>query len=124
MTKKVETNLEHYVIGYDFLNTIQDPIENLERFTVAFRKGAYESFCESEMKFNDWLLSPYEQPKRYQMTQFEYDMIKSAIETYYGSWTIKQLSHLRYMKESLGYFKNVPTDIGIGDVLENAKVIE
>lgn len=122
-TEKVETNLEHYYYAYDYLSTTQNLDDVYERITVEFKKGAYDSYTKSNVGIIDWLLAPYEPSKRYQMSQFEYDLIKTYRENHYSSWAIEDLVMLRYM-ESLGYFKNIPKDTRIRDILENAEVVE
>lgn len=66
-----------------------------------------------------WLLSPYEEPT-YKLTQFEYDLLDTAG---YGTTTIADYILIEEMHDK-GYFKNIPTDVPIKDILENAEVID
>lgn len=126
--EKVETNLEHYFkrksdmsdesyAGY--LTTTQLTMFCSDTSAmVRFRKSYADNLIE-------WLLSPYDphDSPKYQMSQFEYDLLKSYWENHCGSRKTEEFVTLRHMR-SLGYLKNVPTDVRIRDALENAEVIE
>lgn len=67
--EKVETNLEHYwkCLSIGFLS---------------HNNEAYERYRKQSMALFDWILAPYEEPKRYQMSQLCYDMIAKWLERY------------------------------------------
>ena len=68
-----------------------------------------------------WLLSQYEEPKpKFKLTQFEYDLFDSCFNKAYGvkdSWALDQM-------HEKGYFKGIPNDISIKDILDNCEVIK
>lgn len=104
-----ETNLEHYW-------------DNLYVYFSAHRNDGYLAFVDSNMKdMAKWLLAPYEEPKpKYKLTRFEWDLLKA---TNYEHCVIENDTTLKGMKAK-GYFKYVPKDVGIKEVLENAEVID
>lgn len=104
--KKAETNLEHY----------RDSMIITEDAYLAYQNSDYNNVA-------DWLLAPYEEPKLlYRLRQFEYDLIKAHQEAY-GDDSLLDWEFLKEWQKK-GYLNNIPDDVGVGDILNNAEVIE
>lgn len=116
--ERKETNLEHYFKRTTFKMTRDKVV--LESDYAG--DGVEDVFMKINGNTVQWLLEAYEEPK-YQVSQFEYDLIKSCKESSYGNWRIEDFAFLRPLR-SVGYFKNIPTDTRIRDILENAEVVE
>ena len=65
----------------------------------------------------EWMLKPFK--RKYQLTQFEYDLLQS----YASGYKFKDVMSLIVMKEK-GYFKGVNKDEKITDILWNCGVIK
>lgn len=65
----------------------------------------------------EWMLKPFK--RKYQLTQFEYDLLQS----YASGYKFKDVMPLIVMKEK-GYFKDVNKDEKITDILWNCGVIK
>lgn len=118
---KTETNLEHY---FDDSNegwnqTKLVPVIWLKHeCTEAFKKRT-----DAKADLINWLLAPYEEPKPlYRLRQFEYDLIQAHQEAYGDN----SLLNWEFLKEwqKKGYLRNIPDDVGVGDILKNAEVID
>lgn len=111
------TNLEHYfvkVATFDRQTIVLD-------MCVNSYESWYKSYAKSEMTMVDWLLSPYEEPKpTYKLTQFEYDLLRTA------KWSTRLFGEYDYLMnlKAIGYFKDITSAMAIVNVLDNAEVIE
>lgn len=109
-----ETNLEHFrgTVVFDNANGIVH-IHLINEWGKSYSddKGAI-----------DWLLSPYEEPPKrtFKLTQFELDLLDANRVYTYG---IEDYFHLESMAKR-GYFKDIPTDVPIQDILDNCEVVE
>lgn len=112
-----ETNLEHYILD----KRVDVHIRNEDEvWHLIFKVGTDDACYESRNRFNaiEWLLAPYKKPT-YKLTQFEYDLLKC----YDPSYVIIELWLLTVM-QSKGYYKDIPTNVSIKDILDNCEVIE
>ena len=113
-----ETNLEHYAsksltekYGYSpFMSCDTDTL------AIALKDGWEKTFNWSDPI--QWLLSPYEPPK-YKLSKLEYDLL----ECYHSGYAIKDFWQLEKMLDK-GYFKDIPNDVQIEDILDNCEVID
>lgn len=117
--EKKESNLEHYKeeiksAGYDFalVNGKPTTCKWILCDQCFFND---KSLCAK--KRIEWMLKPFK--RKYQLTQFEYDLLQS----YASGYKFKDINPLIVMKEK-GYFKDVDKDEKITDILENCEAIE
>ena len=109
---KGETNLEHFreTVVFDKANGIVH---------IHLINGWGKSYSDDKGVI-DWLLEPCEEPKpKYKLSKFEYDLFDSCFNKAYGikdSWALDQM-------HEKGYFKGIPNDISIKDILDNCEVI-
>lgn len=108
LESKAETNLEHYFEDSSFTDGNGYIIKVRLPWNI------------QTDNLTTWLLSPYEEPT-YKLTQFEYDLIK-AHKNAYGDNTQMTWIYVEELKK-LGYLKGVPKDAEVGEILENAEVI-
>lgn len=110
--EKKDTNLKHYI----YVIYMNDDV-----YSANLKESAIEDFNKSEADdFYKWLLSPYEEPKpTYKLTQFGYDLLKCCDVhcCIYEFWLLDEM----YRK---GYFKGIPTNVPIKDILDNCEVVE
>lgn len=112
-----ETNLEHYIVRSGVHITKEHDIEIWE---FRFKKGTEKQFFDADCaSICDWLLSPYEEPKPNKLSKFEHDLL----ECYHSGYAIKDFWQLEKMVDK-GYFKGVPTNARIEDILDNCEVID
>lgn len=127
--EKVETNFEHY---YEGSNKGWNQTESVPM--IWFKKECLDQY--ENMKKGDfvkWLLSPYEEPKRYQMSQLCYDMIARWLERYdsgefgNGKGAIYVFIHVLI---DMGLWRDWYDETSRNDIellrilLENAEVVE
>lgn len=117
--EKEESNLEHYKkeiksAGYEFalVNGKPTTCKWILCDQCFFNN---KSLCSK--KRIEWMLKPFK--RKYQLTQFEYDLLQS----YANGYKFKDINPLVVMKEK-GYFKDVYKGAQIDDVLENCEVIK
>lgn len=102
-----ETNLEHYYYAYDYLSTTQNLDDVYERITVEFKKGAYDSYTKSNVGIIDWLLSPYEPPKK----SGDSKMMKIGDEVLVHGYVDEIRKDVVIIKNEGGYFGTAPSEI-------------
>lgn len=103
-----ETNLEHYWKG-------------LSIGFLSHNNEAYESYRKQSMALFDWLFAPYEEPKpTYKLSKFEYDLLEYHSGSKFGFRDFWILEHM----QDKGYFKDIPTDVPIRDIIENCEVTD
>ena len=117
--EKKESNLEHYKeeikhAGYEFalVNGKPTTCKWILCDQCFFND---KSLCAK--KRIEWMLKPFK--RKYQLTQFEYDLLQS----YASGYKFKDVMPLIVMKEK-GYFKGVNKDEKITDILWNCAVIK
>lgn len=115
LEEKKETNLEHYF-------NVGDVIVYGAQQYIYLNDNCWYAYDKSESShIVDWLLSPYEEPKpKYKLSQFEYDLLKYFGDSKYGIRDFWILEHM----QSKGYFKDIPKDTPVKDVLANCEVVE
>lgn len=69
----------------------------------------------------EWMLKPFK--RKYQLTQFEYDLLQSYVEGNLRKCMFKDISALMRMKEK-GHFKDIDLDLTIYEILDNCEVIK
>lgn len=117
--EKKESNLEHYKeeikrAGYEFalVNGKPTTCKWILCDQCFFNN---KSLCSK--KRIEWMLKPFK--RKYQLTQFEYDLLQS----YANGYKFKDIMPLIIMKEK-GYFKDINKDEKITDILWNCGVIK
>lgn len=110
-----ETNLEHFrgTVVFDKANGIVH-IHLINEWGKSYSddKGAI-----------DWLLSPYEEPKpKYKLTKFEHDLL----QIYVDQECMGNIGHYWELEglHEKGYFKNIPTNVTLKDILDNCEVVK
>ena len=110
--ERQKTNLQHYIdVTY-----MDDGV-----FRAFLKPSVAGDFNKSkENDFYKWLLLPHKPQKpKYRLTQFEYDLLKSCYDDLHGikdSWMLDQM-------QDRGYFKNIPKDKPIRDILNDCEVV-
>lgn len=119
--KQKETNLEHYYKYRTFVHC-REGDDFYRELDVRIGKEGLEAFESSGLDdIRKWLLSPYEPPKpKYKLTKFEYDLLNVQGTRWYYLKSLGVFERLI----AKGYYKDIPTDITIGDILDNAEVID
>lgn len=108
-----ETNLEHYVAYYNNYD------QCIYMDAVKLTNEAHRRLNNFEEAI-EWLLEPYKPPKpKYKLTQFEFDLLNVQATHWYS---LNSLSFLERLIAK-GYFKGIPPDISIRDILDNCEVI-
>ena len=115
--EKAMTNLEYYFTDFDDGVWNTDENENVYKWNIAIEVPRSVKLVSYDEKIK-WLLSPHE--KLNKLTQFEYDLLKCYCEPLLK---INDIWILAKMK-SKGYFKDVPHNASIKDILDNCEVIE
>lgn len=121
---KRETNLEHYTKETGLV-----VLEGKDYMEVTFMLPKETRTALEYQGSWSWLLSPYEEPKRYQMSQLCYDMIAKWTEEkkkhiyIEDDDTLSRLSIRRILSE-LNLYDESWEDVTIKDLLENAEVVE
>lgn len=107
-----KTNLEHYF--YDW--TYDD-----DKVVITFEEDMTNKFLNKDesCKIVRWLLKPYEPPK-YKLTKFEYDLLNVQATHWYYLKTFGFFERLM----AKGYFKDIPIDVTVKDILDNCEVID
>lgn len=117
--EKKESNFEHYkdeikCAGYDFALVNGKPTTC--KWLLCDQCFFKDRLLCSKNRM-EWMLKPFK--RKYQLTQFEYDLLQS----YANGYKFKDINPLIVMKEK-GYFKDVDKDEKITDILENCEAIE
>lgn len=109
-----ETNLDHY------FNELKELIDQNFTFAAALEVVYYKHTKKIFKGVNvlDWLVQSYEEPKKYKLTQFEYDLLK-----------ISEKNKCVYMPiidglQERGYFKDMKIHYPLDYILENCEVSE
>ena len=111
-----ETNFDHYIKTY-FLTMYDNEV------TFKLKDGWKESFNDFwRGDFREWIKASYEDPPKpkYKLSKFEYDLLDSCHVYTHGikdSWTLGGMV-------DKGYFKDIPNDIPIKDILDNCEVVD
>lgn len=120
--QKQETNLDHY----------KDEILEKGMWNLAVVDGrpkrCNDTMCRNcdftanvlhgcRKRLIEWLKQPYIKPK-YELTQFEYDLLQTYPRKLYR---FKTMDSLTKMKEK-GYFKGIDENATIEDILENCEI--
>ncbi len=121
LQKKKETNFDHYIVRSGVHITKE---RDVEVWQFRLKKGTEKQYFDADSKsVLDWLLAPYEEPKpKYKLTQFEIDFIQAYLDlngerSMLGSYMFNKL-------QSKGYFKDIPNDVPIKDIIDNCEVID
>lgn len=117
--EKKESNLEHYKkeirdAGYEFALVNGKPTTC--KWILCDQCFFNDRLLCSKNRI-EWMLKPFK--RKYQLTQFEYDLLQSHANGY----KFKDIMPLIVMKEK-GYFKDINKDAKIEDILENCGVIK
>ena len=120
-----ETNLDHYKD-----EILENCMWNLAIVDGRPKRCNYTRCSDCEFKTDgikechkrtiEWLKQTYIKPK-YELTQFEYDLLQSYSKADLSRYKLKALPTLNRMKEK-GYFKGVDENETIEDILENCEV--
>ena len=112
--ERQETNLEHWYDSFDRTTLCT---------YIRLREEACRFYKDSDADtMLDWLLSPYEEPPKCKLSKLEYDLLDFC-KQYNDTQVIKDWAVLMEMQNK-GHYKDIPTDVTIGDILENAEVID
>ena len=113
-----ETNFDHYVIK-DAINITKE--NDCEKWDFSFKKGAEKEFLNGDCNsVFEWLLKPYGEKRKFKLTQFEYDLLEYHSGSKFG---FKDFWILEHMQDK-GYFKDIPNDVPIRDILGNCEVVD
>lgn len=126
-SEKVETNLEHFFYGVVFNIYGRDAT-----LLCNHRDEMLKSLKSDNKKCSgiEWLLSPYEEPKRYKMSQLYHDMIAKWLERYEdGKITRRNVYKFIDVLFDMGIFFDYDDEIkddieALKTLLENAEVVE
>lgn len=122
--EKQETNLEHY---YNEILEVHPSLFGLSNGRIKKCKdmSCFECDFNTDKKINchsesiKWLASPYKKPT-YQLTQFEYDLIK-AFDRCKECCLLNEIECLKKLREK-GYFKSIDPFTKVHEIIENCEV--